>query len=42
MYVFSSISKTLHKFSTGFFQMYRGIELKNDTSILRKNGSLWN
>ena len=39
VYVLSSISKILHNFSTGFFPMYRGIlELKNDTSILHKNG----
>ena len=43
VYVLSSISKTLHNFSTGFFPMYRGIlELKNDTNILRKNGSFSN
>ena len=43
VYVLSSISKTLHNFSTGFFAMYRGIlELKNDNSILRKNGSFSN
>ena len=43
VYVLSSISKTLHNFSTRFFPMYRGIlELKNDTSILRKNGSFSN
>ena len=39
VYVSSSISKTLHNFSMGILPMYRGIlELKNDTSILRKNG----
>ena len=38
VYVLRSNSKTLHNFSTGFFLMYRGIlELKNDTSILRKS-----
>ena len=43
VYVLSSISKTLHNFSTGYFPMYRGIlELKNDTNILRKNGSFSN
>ena len=43
VYVLSSISKTLHNFSTGIFPMYRGIlELKIDTSILRKNGSFSN
>ena len=43
MYVLSSISKTLHNFSTGFFPMYRGIlELKSDNSILRKNSSFSN
>ena len=43
VYVLSSISKTLNNFSTGFFPMHRGIlELKNDTSILRKNGSFSN
>ena len=43
VYILSSISKTLHNFSTGFFPMYRGIlELKNHTSILCKNGSLLN
>ena len=43
VYVLSSISKTLHNFSTGFFPMYRGIlELKHDTRILRKNGSFSN
>ena len=41
--VLSSISKTLHNFSTGFSPMHRGIlELKNDTSILHKNGSFSN
>ena len=36
-YVLSSISKTLRKFSMGFFPMYRGLlQLENDTSILRK------
>ena len=35
--------QNLTYFSTGFFSMYRGIlELKNDTSILRKNGSFAN
>ena len=39
VYGLSSNSKSLHNFSTGFFLMYRGIlELKNDTSILCKNG----
>ena len=43
VYVLSSLSKTLHNFSTGFFTMYRGIlELKNDTCIFRKNGSFSN
>ena len=43
VYVLSSISKTLHNFSTGFFPMYRGIlQLKYDTSILCKNGSFSN
>ena len=39
VYVLSSISRTFHNFYTGFFLMFRRIlELKNDTSILRKNG----
>ena len=39
IYVYVSISRTLHNFSKGFFSMYRGIlELKNDASNLRKNG----
>ena len=43
VYVLSSISETLYKFSTGFFPMYKGIlELKNDTRILCKNGSFVN
>ena len=43
VYVLSSISKTLHTFSTGSFPMYRGIlELKNDTKVLRKNNSFSN
>ena len=43
VYVLSSISRTLHNFSTGLFSMYgRTVELKNDTSILRKNGSFVN
>ena len=43
VYVLSSISRTLHNFSTGFFAMHRGIlELKNDTSISLKNGSFAN
>ena len=43
VYVSSSISKTLLNFPTGFFPMYREIlELKNDTSILHKNGSFSN
>ena len=43
LYVLSSISRTLHNFSIGFFSMYRGIlELKNDTRILRKNESFPN
>ena len=38
VYVLSSISKTWHNFSTGFFPMYRGIlELKNNISFLCKN-----
>ena len=33
----------LHNFSAGFFPMYRGLlELKNDASNLRKNGSFSN
>ena len=40
VYISSSISRTLHKFSMGFFSMYRGVlGLKSYTSILRKNGS---
>ena len=40
VYVLSSISITLHNFCPRFFSMYRGvIKLKNDTSILPKNGS---
>ena len=32
--------QTLHNILAGFCSMYRGIlELKNDTSILQKNGS---
>ena len=43
LYALSSISKTLHNFSTGFSPMYRGIlEPNNDASILRKNGSFLN
>ena len=43
MYVLSFISRFLHGFTTGFFSMYRGIlELKNDTSISRKNGGFLN
>ena len=43
VYVLSSISRTLHNFSTGFFSIYRGIlELKYDTRISRKNGSFAN
>ena len=43
VYVLSSISVTLHNFSTGFFPMCRRVlELKNDTSILCKNGSFSN
>ena len=43
VYVLGSISRTLHNFSTEFFSMYRVIlELKNDTSVLRKNGSFAN
>ena len=43
MYVLSSVSRTLQNFSTGYFSMYRGIlELQNDTSILRENGSFAN
>ena len=43
VYILSSISRTLHNFSKGFFSLYSGIlELKNDTSILRKNGSFAN
>ena len=43
VYVLSSIPKTLYNFSTGVFPMYRGIlELKNNASILRKNGSFSN
>ena len=39
----SSISRTLHNFSTVFFSIYRGIlERKNDTSILRKSDSFAN
>ena len=39
VYVLSSISKFLYNFSTGFFPIYRGVlELKNSTSVLRKNG----
>ena len=35
--------QNLFHFSTGFFSMYIGIlELKNGTSILRKNGSFAN
>ena len=43
MYILSSISRTSHNFSTGFFPMFRGIlELKSDTSILHKNDSFAN
>ena len=43
VYVLSSISRTLHNFSTGFFSMYREIsELKNDPSILCKSGPFAN
>ena len=43
VYVLSSISKTLHDFSTRFLPMYRGtLELKNDTRIMRKNSSFSN
>ena len=43
MYVFSFISRILHNFSMGIFSMYWGIlELNNDTSILRRNGSFTN
>ena len=43
VYVLSSISRFLHGFATGFFSMYRGmLELKNDTSISRKNGGFLN
>ena len=35
VYVWSSIFRTLHNFSKGFFSMYRGtLEVKNYTSIL--------
>ena len=40
VYVLSSISRTLHNISTGFFPMYRGIlELKKVTITMHKNGS---
>ena len=40
VYVLSSISRTLHYFSTGFFSVYRGmLGLQNDTRILHKNVS---
>ena len=43
LYVLSSISRILHNSYMGFCSMYRGIlELKNDTSILRKNDSFVN
>ena len=43
VYLLSSISRTLHNFSTGLFSMYRGrLKLKNVTSILHKNGSFAN
>ena len=43
VYILSSISRTLHNFSTEFFSLYSGIlELKNNTSILCKNGSFTN
>ena len=39
VYILSSISRTLHNLCMGFISLYRGVsELKNDTSILRKNG----
>ena len=41
VYVLSS--RTLYDFSNEFFSVYRGIlELKNDTTILRKNDSFAN
>ena len=43
LYVLSSISRTLHNFSTGFCSIYRGIlELKSNDSSLLKNGSFPN